>query len=50
MMIKFTKEETQLYNRLEVTNDPKEIDEIRRKLKEISDKRDNSLKDCPFEH
>ena len=50
MMIKFTKEETRLYNRLEVTTDPKEIAEIRKKLKEIADKREDELKNCPFEH
>ena len=50
MMIRFTENESKLYDKLEVTKDPDEIAEIRRKLKEISEKRKKELTNCPFEH
>ncbi len=48
MMIQFTKEQAELYNKLKITKDKKEIQKIRDRLKEISDKQQEELKDCPF--
>ena len=50
MMIQFTKEQTELYNRLKITKDKEEIQKIRSRLKEISAKRKEQLKNCPFAH
>ena len=50
MMIQFTKEQTELYNKLKVTKDKEEIQKIRKRLKEISAKRQEELKNCPFVH
>lgn len=50
MMINPTKEEVELYDRLVKTNDPEEIVEIRKRLKEISNEQQKELKNCPFVH
>jgi|GEM_PF-2376463 hypothetical protein len=50
MMIKFTKEQVELYDKLEKTTDTDEIKKIRKRLHEISIERDKELENCPFVH
>lgn len=50
MMIQFTKEQAELYNKLKITKDKKEVQKIRNRLKEISAQRQEQLKNCPFAH
>ena len=50
MMIKFKKEQIELYEKLENTTGTDEIKKIRERLHEISVERDKELVDCPFVH
>ena len=43
-------EEIELYNKLKTCTDEQEILEIRKKLKEFYDARQEKLKDLPFAH
>ena len=50
MMLRLDDEEMELYNKLKTCTDEKEILEIRKKLKEFAEKRQEILKDLPFAH
>ena len=49
-MIPLTKEQNELYDRLENAKDPKEIASIRKQLKELAEKQNEQYNNCPFEH
>lgn len=49
MMLHMSKEECDLFDQMDKTDDIKEIAEIKAKLKEIWEKEDEKYKDLPFD-
>lgn len=50
MMLQGSSEENKLYERLRAATDPKEIEEIREKLREIANEERNQFGDMGFAH
>lgn len=50
MMLQMSKEEIELYDKLEKATDRGEIDKINQEIRKIALKRQEELKDCPFAH
>ena len=50
MMLQPTEEEVKLYEELEKAKTKEEVEKINKKIKELAEKQDEELKDCPFVH